>query len=783
MFFRNVWRTVLKNKFSYIGVVLIISMGVLVYVAMADYLGGMRDAAELYYQRTNFADVFAVVERMPESAVRELEEIEGVAEAFGRLEQDVRWIKEDDSRIIAIHLMAWAADDSVNKLYLLPEGGGPAGDEIYLDPSMARAHGLQYGDQITVAVNGVMRSLRYQGDAFSPECMAMTPDSSIFAPDYAVYDMAAMEKGSLERLLGEKGMVNHIGLKLREGFTYSDVKYNVEQLLQKYGLSDICARKDNAGYYAVKSEIDTMSAFQDLIPPLFLGVSILLLYIMLKKIIDMDRIVIGTMKAFGGTNAELLRAYSLQGVAIGLLGGLLPLPAAEIAAEYLLEDDALYYNLPLLEPFSPSPAHLAAGVAISLGTTMLSILLAMLGVLRIKPAESMRVSPPSVSGVSLPKALAAILNTRQKIALRAIFRSPLRSFIIAIAVAFPFMVLAVVGEFSVSVIRDTLNQYAVKEKYDLKVTLPRMMDQSLVEASIKTLDNVESGEAVANHTSRITARNRSVYTGLQVLNPGSDCFRILDADGVFHEPDDSGLLVNALFAKKLNIKPGDVIEVSGAYLTGPDRTVRIPVLALVREYSGGGCYISPEGIERYFNVPPMSNIMLLRTAEGKEEDVRRQLSGMGNVLFVAESEELAMQSAEALSTLVVLMRGIAVFSVVAGAVMIYNIMSISMRERRTEFGTLMVLGISNAELTEIVVFEQVINFTVGILLGIPGVRLLTAAVESAFETSDMSYNLRVTPQFYLLAFVVVTAVVAVTVWRLLCAVRGIQLSDILKERE
>jgi putative ABC transport system permease protein len=226
-----------------------------------------------------------------------------------------------------------------------------------------------------------------------------------------------------------------------------------------------------------------------------------------------------------------------------------------------------------------------------------------------------------------------------------------------------------------------------------------------------------------------------------------------------------------------------VIEINSFRLTGEKGKAGVPVLGLVEESSGGCCYISPDGLRRYFAVPEASNVLSLIVEDGAKDEVRQQLAGMKNVLFVSDNEQMAALMVEALSTLVVLMQGLAFFSVVAGAVMIYHIVNISIIERQNEFGTLMVLGMSSREIDEVVTFEQTINLVVGILLALPMIKFLSGAVVSAVETSGISFNINITPQYYLLAFTVILPVFAITIRSILRLIRRIVLTEVLKGRE
>ncbi|MBQ6553964.1 MAG: ABC transporter permease, partial [Firmicutes bacterium] len=124
-----------------------------------------------------------------------------------------------------------------------------------------------------------------------------------------------------------------------------------------------------------------------------------------------------------------------------------------------------------------------------------------------------------------------------------------------------------------------------------------------------------------------------------------------------------------------------------------------------------------------------------------------------------------------------------VFATIAGIMMIYNIMAISIRERKTEFGTLMVLGMTRPEISEIIVFEQLINFGIGIVLGIPWIYAWCRIIEYAASNETDTTTMTVFPAMLIIAFAVCVAATAVSVVLIIRDVFNIELTDVLKERE
>ncbi|MBR1736564.1 MAG: ABC transporter permease, partial [Firmicutes bacterium] len=372
-------------------------------------------------------------------------------------------------------------------------------------------------------------------------------------------------------------------------------------MLKPYSVISINKKADQESYNTIVEEIDVYKLIIAVIPPLFMTVTIFMLYIVLKKMIDKDRILIGTMKAFGASNIEILSQYMKQAVFIGIAGGVLFLVPSAMLGEFLYVDDAIYFNLPDLT----YKFHVLTGlksVFISLVTAVISVYLGVSDVLKINPAESMRAAAPKGGNAKIPAFVGKFLNTRQKIGLTSMLRNKGRSVIIAVAIAFPFSCIAAFGSFNILSDQKTENQFGKIENYDIKVKLTELIDRTDAETILRNMKNVQSSEAAASYSVLITAANHYEYAPLVVLNNNSDIQRIMDRYDNYYEPRDDGLIMSHHLAKKLNAKKGDIIKLECSDLTYNDSPVEIPIVEIIEDATGMNCYINNEGIERYFPV-------------------------------------------------------------------------------------------------------------------------------------------------------------------------------------
>ncbi len=90
LFRKNVLRLALRNKGAVFGSTLIIAIGVFILVSMLDTLKNLDSQLASFYQKQGMADIFAVVEGIPEDDLLRMENLPGSAAADGKISVDVR---------------------------------------------------------------------------------------------------------------------------------------------------------------------------------------------------------------------------------------------------------------------------------------------------------------------------------------------------------------------------------------------------------------------------------------------------------------------------------------------------------------------------------------------------------------------------------------------------------------------------------------------------------------------------------------------------------------------
>ena len=207
-----------------LGIGLVVAGGVATLVLAVGSFRSLEETRVAYYERYQFADVFAVVKRAPKALADQIAQIPGVATV--------------EPRIVKFALLDIPGfrEPATGQFISLPEGGQPAlnrpymragrlpepgrADEVVVTDGFARAHGFVPGSHFSAILNGRERELTIVGTALSPEFVYTIgpgdrmPDERRFAVVWmsekalaGVYNLdTAFSSLSVKLLRGRRGM-------------------------------------------------------------------------------------------------------------------------------------------------------------------------------------------------------------------------------------------------------------------------------------------------------------------------------------------------------------------------------------------------------------------------------------------------------------------------------------------------------------------------------------------------------------------------------------------------
>ena len=740
-----------------LAIVLVIGAGISTFIMALTTLHTLTTTRDAYYSEYRFADVFAGLNRAPESLREEIEEIPGVERVETRVVAPVKLAVRDfpDPVIGQVVSVPDYREPAVNRLYLRAGRyiDPSRDDEVILNEVFAEAHGLQPGDAIEMIVKGRWQEMKVVGIALSPEFVYQVAPGSLM-PDFRRFGVLWMSRDALGKAFDMDNAFNDVVLTLRPGAGPQDVIVRLDLLLEQYGGRDAQEREWQASHRIFQSDIDQLGQMASLFSTIFLGVAAFLLNIVVGRLISTQREIIAALKAFGYSNVDVGLHYLgyvtlivVPGLAIGITAGIwLGRNLSDLYMEF--------YRLPYIEYEFQLPVLIIAA-AITFLAAALGTLVAVGRAVRLPPAQAMQPEPPAKFRKSLVEriGLGRLLPQLSRMIVRHVSRKPLKSVLSVTGIALACAIL-VVGTFFRDAFEFLIDiEFGLAQREDIIVTFSEPSSKAAY-YELMRLEGVRYGEVFRSVPVRLVKGHRSYLTAITGYQAVRDLHRPLDTE---HEPIDippAGLLMTDYLGEVLHAGEGDelVVEV----LSGRRPVETAPVAGLVSQYMGTGAYMDLQSLNRLMREGDVISGVYLEIDPAYEGRIYQALKDMPRVANFESSanlirafNETSAESVYIFVGFIFLLAGIITFGVV------YNTARIALSERSRDLASMRVLGFTRGEISYILLGELALITLLAIPLGLLLGRLLSWYMIQEIPREIFRVPLIIEPSTYAMAAVVV----------------------------
>src|SRR6266508_2112746 len=295
-----------------LAIALVIAGGVATLVLAVGSYRSLDDTRTAYYERYQFADVFAAVRRAPKALVDRIAEIPGVAAVDARISRlallDIPNFREPATgRFLSL---PESGEPILNRLYLrqgrLPEP--TSSNEVAVSESFANAHGFAPGARFFAILNGRKRELVITGIALSPEFIYAIGPGDLM-PDDRRFGIVWMPEKALASAYDLEGAFSAVYLKLLRNASETEVIRRLDVLLDRYGGQAAYGRKDQTSHAFLDHELDMLNNMSRTLPPIFLLVSAFLVNLTLSRLVALEREQVGLLKALGYRHSSIVLHY------------------------------------------------------------------------------------------------------------------------------------------------------------------------------------------------------------------------------------------------------------------------------------------------------------------------------------------------------------------------------------------------------------------------------------------------------------------------------------------
>ena len=547
-------------------------------------------------------------------------------------------------------------------------------------------------------------------------------------------------------------------------------------------------------YQGYGDNADRMRSIGKVFPVLFFLVAALISLTTMTRMVEEQRVQIGTMKALGYGKAAIAGKYigyaliaTLGGSIFGVLAGEKILPFIIIYA-YMI----LYKHLPaILGPYHMSYALQASGIAVA--CTLIATIASCYKELAAEPAELMRPAAPKQGKRILLERIGIIwkhLNFTWKSTVRNLIRYKKRFFMTIFGIG-GCMALMVVGFGLKDCIYEIVSlQYEKVQFYDAATYMSDDISEENRQQLHDYLDqNADIKETIEARMQKTDVKSASGKKTLYLMVP-SDNEKIEDflsfhsrtnKDEVYSLKKDEVILTEKM-ASLLNVKVGDELTIEDE--DRGDQTVTVG--AICENYMGHYLYLSPEKYEELYGVPAGYNTIIYSVKDGKDDQIEKigtKLLSMDGVLNVSYTSSIEGRLDDMLRSLNLVIVVLIVSAGMLAFVVLYNLNNINITERQRELATLKVLGFYDGEVASYVYRENILLTIIGSVVGMVLGNLLHRYIILTVEVEEAMFGRQIHWQSYLYSFLFTVAFSLFVNWVMFYKLKKIDMVESLKSVE
>ena len=595
---------------------------------------------------------------------------------------------------------------------------------------------------------------------------ALTKDTVTRLKENAVVISAISQSDpALAKLLGDTQTAVYDALKSTEPPDESGIKKlddAIAVLREKITEIDggawlVRTRDDSAGYSSYDSNVGKVAALSKIFPVFFFMVALLVALTTMTRLVEENRTQIGTLKALGFSNVEILGEYmfySLLSSALGCISGFsvgFRLFPKAISSAY-----AMMFTLPEV---TTSVRHdIVLWVApVTVGSILLATLWACWSEFRACPAKLMQPKAPAAGKRIWLEHLPFIwkrLSFTHKVTCRNLFRYKKRFFMTVIGVA-GCSALLVTGFGLRDSINDIVNkQFGEIYLYQMNVlTGGEMLSDDLV----KYLDDKEVFDGwlpYSDESGKVMANGKSESANIEVPSDVSDFGSFISLRNRKTKEkltiSDDGAVLTEKLCETLGVTVGDSVTLQNS----DGREAEMKVIGITENYLTSFAYVAPGGYANAFGKSADFRYLLCRVGNAATDAVSEKLLGFDNVLYVNASQSLKDNFADSIKSIAGVIFVLILSAGLLCMVVLYNLTNVNICERRKELATIRVLGFHPGEVSRYIFRETDALSFIGSIAGLIAGIWLHSFVVRTVEVDQVMFGRSIYPLSFVFALAI-----------------------------
>ena len=517
------------------------------------------------------------------------------------------------------------------------------------------------------------------------------------------------------------------------------------------------SRSYNPGYTGYGQDAERMANLASVFPVIFFLVAALVCLTTMTRMVEEQRVQIGSLKAMGYSGLAISRKYLLYGLLPSLTGGMFGLVIGYILfPKMIFTAYQIMYQMPNIElrAYGGISAYsLLAAVA----CTTLATLWACLATLRETPASLMRPRTPKAGKrvfLEYIKPLWRKMSFTHKVTARNLFRYQKRFWMTVIGIGgCTALIIAGFGMRS-SLLFTMSRQYDDLFHYSAQVTL----SSNVLPEERQAVEDFLAGDSRVVNDVPCTASSATVITSsysttayVEVME-ADEIGKVIDLlDYKTGEPitmEDTGVYIDQKLSELLKVSVGDTFFLDG------DARGDVTVAGIYEHYTGHFIYMTPSYYEQTLHADSEPNAYLMNFTSDDIDTCNAifekllSMNGVATTSRMRDTQDTYMHSMERVDFVVVI---IILAAAALAMVVLFNLSNINITERQRELATIKLLGFYDKEVSAYVYRENIVLTVFGILMGCFMGHWLHIYLVRSTEIDLMMFGRQTAPSAYVYA--------------------------------
>ena len=509
----------------------------------------------------------------------------------------------------------------------------------------------------------------------------------------------------------------------------------------------------NAGYYSYDADTERIANIAKVFPMVFFVVAILICLTTMTRMVEEERIQIGTLKSLGYDDVSISFKYVLYAMLATVIGSLVGVVIGfNIIPNIIFNMYKIMYNV---DGFVSSFywGLTLQGMVIALICTVGATIYACAKTLKEVPASLLRPKAPTAGKRVWLEYIPFIwkrLKFSSKVTVRNVFRYKKRMFMTILGIAgCTGLILAGFG------LKDCItnlvpNQYEKIFNYQVEVTLNDNLNVDELDSVYEQVNELdEVNKALKVEKESIEIKNKDTNQSITLVVPFSDTsdfIKLQDRKSGKKFDLGSGAIVTEKISNLLDINEGDNLVLDGK------KDYKVVVSDIMENYLYHYIYMSRDVYDS-----DSYNTILVKTDEMsvKEEqefsNKLKDIDGVSSMSFTSSTEDMfdsTMKNFSYVSLVLIVSAGMLAF------IVLYNLASINISERNREMATIKVLGFYDKEVYNYIGRESNILTIIGIAFGMGIGVVLTRFIIKTCEIDILMFDSNIKAISYVYAILI-----------------------------